>query len=172
MKAHAGQFRKADPHVPYVTHPIHVAFAVREAGGDEDTVIAALLHDLLEDTETTPEDLEAAFGTRVTGIVRELSEDKSLPWAERKRRMVEHLRTASEEACLVAGCDKTHNLETLVSAHRARGPDVWKSFRAGPESTIRFHAEAFEALRDRVPPSVRAAYQRALDAARRLVRCD
>ncbi|MBD3162099.1 MAG: HD domain-containing protein [Candidatus Eisenbacteria bacterium] len=168
LKAHAGQVRKADPGVPYATHPIHVAFLVRDAGGDEETVIAALLHDLLEDTDVTIEDLEDAFGPRVTGIVRELSEDKSLPWEERKARMVSRLHSASREAKLIAAADKTHNLQTLAAALERTGPSVWRAFRGGTGPTIRFYSDAFEAVRDAIPQELEEAYRRALAWVRQL----
>jgi len=169
VMAHAGQPRKADPQVPYATHPLHVGFMVCEAAGDEDCVIAALLHDVLEDTDVTPEDLDEAFGPRVTGIVREVSEDKTLPWDERKARMVEHLRKASPEACLVAAADKIHNLETLVDAHHRFGPVIWGAFRRGPAATIRFYADALQAVRGRIPQALQESADRALGAANRLI---
>ena len=169
LRAHAGQVRKADPGVPYASHPIHVAFLVREAGADEETVIAALLHDLLEDTDVTFEELEEAFGQRVARIVSELSEDKSLRWEQRKSRMVEHLRVASPEAKLVAAADKAHNLETLVAAHERVGPTIWRAFRRGAAATIGFHAEAYEAVRDGLPAPVAETYRRALERAQRLL---
>jgi (p)ppGpp synthase/HD superfamily hydrolase len=169
IKAHTGQTRKADPDVPYATHPVHVAFLVRAAGGDEDCTIAALLHDLLEDTEVTPEDLEDGFGSHVTSIVREVSEDKTLPWQTRKARMVEHLRRASPEACLVAAADKLHNLETLLEAHARKGAPVWKAFRSGPEATLRFHEEVLAALRGKIPSSIEEALHRNVEALRAIV---
>ena len=164
LSAHAGQMRKADPQIPYATHPLHVALMVQEAGGQEDGVIAGLLHDLLEDTDVTPEDLEYEFGARVNAIVQEVSEDKSLPWRVRKARMVERLRSASPEACLVAAADKIHNLETLVEAHKRAGPGIWKAFRGKPEETMRFNKDVFEALRGRIPLSLEAAFSHALNA--------
>jgi (p)ppGpp synthase/HD superfamily hydrolase len=166
MQAHAGQVRKADPEVPYATHPVHVAFLVRAAGGDEDCVLAALLHDLLEDTEVTPEDLEEAFGAHVTSIVQEVSEDKTLPWQTRKARMVAHLQQASREACLVAAADKLHNLETLLEAHARKGATVWKAFRSGPEATLRFHEEVLGALRGRLPAGIEKELARVVGALR------
>lgn len=170
LRAHAGQVRKAEPDIPYATHLVHVALMVERAGGDEDCVIAALLHDVLEDTATSEEDLEAAFGPRVATIVCEVSEDKTLRWAERKRRMIERLRGASAEACLIAAADKTHNTQTLVAAHAVMGDSVWTRFRGSPEDTFRFYEEAYEILKDRIPPVMEEGYRAALQAARALVR--
>lgn len=169
LHAHAGQIRKADPQVPYATHPLHVAIMVQEVGGEEDSVIAALLHDLLEDTDVTPEDLVEEFGPRVSTIVQEVSEDKSLPWRDRKARMVERLQSASPEACMVAAADKIHNLETLIDAHDRFGPSVWHAFRGKPEETMRFNADVLQALRGRIPAEMEAAFTRALESGRRLL---
>jgi hypothetical protein len=160
--------RKAEPDVPYATHLIHVALMVERAGGDEDCVIAALLHDVLEDTDTSEEDVEAAFGPRVASIVCEVSEDKTLRWAERKQRMIDRLASASPEACLVAAADKIHNTETLIAAHGLLGPAVWKRFRGSPEDTFRFYEQAYEVLRGRIPAMMESGYRESLDAARAL----
>ena len=77
---------------------------------DPEVLAAAILHDTLEDTQTTPEELEAAFGRRVRKIVEEVTDDKSLPKAERKRLQVEHARTLSAEAALVKLGDKISNV--------------------------------------------------------------
>ena len=169
LQAHAGQVRKLEPDVPYATHPVHVAFLVRAAGGTEDCTIAALLHDVLEDSDSTSEDLDAYFGARVSAIVREVSEDKSLEWSVRKARLVARLRSASDEACLVAAADKIHNLATLHEAHERHGPSVWKAFRALPPDTIRFYEEVFDALRERVPVPLARSYASALQAAHALI---
>ena len=165
VHAHAGQTRKADPGVPYATHPFHVALIVLRAGGDEDTVIAALLHDLLEDTDVTREDIDEAFGSRVADIVGEVSEDKTLSWEERKAATVERLKTASPEACLVAFADKIHNLETLAKAQAESGPSIWKAFRRGPERTLRFYREAYEVLRERLPAPLAEHLAKTLETA-------
>lgn len=169
MLAHAGQVRKLEPDVPYATHPVHVAFLVRAAGGSEDSTIAALLHDVLEDSDLTSEDLEASFGPRVAAIVREVSEDKSLEWGVRKARVVERLASASDEACLIAAADKAHNLATLLAAHERHGASVWGAFNAPPVDTIRFHEQALEVLRKRVPAPLGRSYEAALHAARALI---
>lgn len=169
LQAHAGQVRKLEPDVPYATHPLHVAFLVREAGGSEDATIAALLHDVLEDSDLTSEELEESFGSSVSGIVREVSEDKSLEWSERKAGLVARLATASAEACLVAAADKTHNLATLHAAHERYGESVWKAFRAPPRETIRFYEDALAVLRKRVPAGLSRDFATALQAARVLI---
>ncbi len=172
LRAHEGQIRKAEPEIPYVAHLIHVGLIVLESGGDEDTVIAALLHDVLEDTDVTPEDLDASFGPRVTALVREVSEDKMLRWADRKMRMIDQLSHATAEACLIAAADKISNLETLVLAHVRQGPSIWESFRGAPRPTIEFYAGALTVLRGRIPAALERNFEAALEAARCLLEPD
>jgi (p)ppGpp synthase/HD superfamily hydrolase len=108
--------RRKDAHVtPYINHPIHVAQILASTGGvtDAEILAAAILHDTVEDTETTLEELEATFGGRVARIVGEVSDDKTLPKAERKRLQIEHAREISEEGALVKISDKISNVQDV-----------------------------------------------------------
>src|SRR5450432_729604 len=89
---HRDQRRKDAEASPYINHPIALANLIANEGGvaDPDVLCAALLHDTIEDTETTADELRGAFGDVVTGIVLEVTDDKSLPKAERKRLQIEH----------------------------------------------------------------------------------
>lgn len=103
---------------PYVNHPISLAnLLANEAMIDDPVVIcAALLHDTIEDTETTYEELLLAFGHEVAGVVREVSDDKSLPRHERKRLQIEHAGGISTRAKLVKLADKICNLRDILAA--------------------------------------------------------
>ena len=111
---HQAQRRK-NGDIPYINHPIGVARILWEDGEVRDpaTLAAALLHDTVEDTDTTPSELSAEFGEHVAQIVAEVTDDKSLPKIERKRKQVEHARHASVEARLVKFGDKLYNLRDL-----------------------------------------------------------
>jgi guanosine-3',5'-bis(diphosphate) 3'-pyrophosphohydrolase len=113
---HRDQRRKDAAASPYINHPIALAnVLVREGAVGEPAVIAAaLLHDTLEDTQTTLGELRAAFGERITRIVEEVSDDKSLPKAERKRRQIERAAAISREAKLVKLADKICNLRDMA----------------------------------------------------------
>ncbi len=115
---HRGQRRKSDEGVPYINHPISVARILAEVGGveNEDVLIAAILHDTLEDTATTREELDAAFGPVVLQLVEEVSDDKSLPKAERKRLQIDHARLLSPGAALIKLADKIANVRDLANA--------------------------------------------------------
>jgi GTP diphosphokinase / guanosine-3',5'-bis(diphosphate) 3'-diphosphatase len=115
---HRGQRRKDREMSPYINHPIALANVLAsEAGvGDEDVLIAAILHDTIEDTETTAEELHAQFGPVVTGVVLELTDDKQLPKRERKRLQIEHVQHLSHAAKLVKLADKICNLRDIYAS--------------------------------------------------------
>lgn len=114
---HRNQRRKSGEQIPYINHPINVARLLAEAGvDDEDVLIAAILHDTIEDTETTREELNAAFGAKVCALVEEVTDDKSLPKAERKLRQISHAAELSPGATLIKLGDKTANCRDLSKA--------------------------------------------------------
>ena len=116
-RQHRDQRRDGPMAEPYVNHVIEVAARVaRSPGADEDTVIAALLHDVVEDTLGTAEEIAVLFGARVAGLVLEVTDDKALPKAERKRRQVLSSRGKSEGAKRIKLADKTANLTALVES--------------------------------------------------------
>lgn len=131
--AHAHQKRKASG-LPYIVHPIGVAYILVNEAKIDDTVVlqAALLHDVAEDTKKTLDDIRFAFGAVVAGIVSEVTDDKSLPKAQRKRAQVAHAPRMSYEARLVKLADKLYNLRDLAlqpppdwPLSRIRGYFVW-----------------------------------------------
>lgn len=112
---HRTQHRKDVGGSPYINHPLAVAAVLAEHGVmDSVTLQAALLHDTVEDTETTLEELEAAFGPAVAHVVAEVTDDKTLPKEERRRLQVEHASGLSERAKLVKLGDKICNIADVA----------------------------------------------------------
>jgi guanosine-3',5'-bis(diphosphate) 3'-pyrophosphohydrolase len=113
---HRDQRRKDSGASPYINHPIEVATVLSAAGGVTDlvTLIAAILHDTIEDTATTPEELERRFGREGRLLVEERTDDKRLPKPERKRLQVEHARSASHRAKLIKLADKICNVRDVT----------------------------------------------------------
>ena len=113
---HAGQPRKNIAKTPYINHPIEVAAHLANVGDVTDTTIlmAALLHDTIEDTDTTAEEIEAAFGKEVLGLVLECSDDKSLEKQERKRLQILNAPKKSAGAKQIKIADKTCNLRGIL----------------------------------------------------------
>jgi guanosine-3',5'-bis(diphosphate) 3'-pyrophosphohydrolase len=120
---HRDQRRKDAQASPYINHPIALADLLVNEGGvtDVEVLCAALLHDTIEDTETTPQELEREFGRKIASIVLEVSDNKMLRKGTRKRMQVEHAANASYEAKLVKLADKTCNLRDV----NARPPATW-----------------------------------------------
>lgn len=114
---HRNQRRKDPAATPYINHPIGVAQILSHEGGVTDLAVlqAALLHDTVEDTDTTLCELEDVFGGVVSRIVNEVTDDKTLPKSERKRLQVEHAPHCSPQAKLVKLADKLYNLRDLES---------------------------------------------------------
>lgn len=124
---HRDQRRKDEGASPYINHPIALANILVNEGGITDHVVlcAAILHDTIEDTETTYEELVGAFGREIADVVAEVTDDKSLHWRDRKQFQIEHAAQASPRAKLVKLADKTCNLRDLA----ATPPPEWSDER-------------------------------------------
>jgi guanosine-3',5'-bis(diphosphate) 3'-pyrophosphohydrolase len=112
---HRDQRRKDNEKTPYINHPIGVANILANEGDvtDIQVLMAAILHDTVEDTDTSFEEIEDNFGVEIRNIVDEVTDDKNLPKMERKRLQIEHAKTASPKAKLVKLADKLYNLRDL-----------------------------------------------------------
>jgi GTP diphosphokinase / guanosine-3',5'-bis(diphosphate) 3'-diphosphatase len=117
-RKHRDQRRKGADASPYINHPIEVAniLANEAAVTDPITLAAALLHDTVEDTSTTIEELRAQFGAEVALVVSELTDDKALAKAERKRLQIQHAAGVSNRAKLVKLADKICNLRDIAAS--------------------------------------------------------
>jgi (p)ppGpp synthase/HD superfamily hydrolase len=114
---HVDQRRKGAAAEPYMNHLTEVAELVAQAtNGDLDVVIAAILHDTVEDTDTSIDELRTAFGPRIADLTAEVTDDKSLPKQVRKDLQVEHAPHASWGARVIKLADKTSNLRSLLAS--------------------------------------------------------
>lgn len=141
-KAHKNQRRKNVDKTPYINHPISVMQIVSEATLSIPIqkripiLCAAVLHDTVEDTDTTLNDLKQQFGRNIASYVDEVSDDKSLPKAERKRLQIEHATKASDGAKIIKIADALDNMHGLLgealpvgwTSERVRGYCLWKFF--------------------------------------------
>ncbi len=125
--AHANQRRKGAAQEPYLNHLVEVVDLVAQAtgGADSELLIAALLHDVVEDTAVTKEELAGAYGERVARIVQENSDDMSLPKDERRRQRIAAMKSKSPEARMVKTADVISNLRAMA----ASPPAGWSSDR-------------------------------------------
>lgn len=155
---HTNQRRKDAEASPYVNHPLALAHLLAATGGVTEVVVlqAALLHDTLEDTETTHAELVERFGEAVAAVVAEVTDDKSLPKARRKQLQVEHAPHKSPAAALVKLADKTCNLRDVAN----RPPAGW------PLERRRDYFDWAKRVVDALPP-VNHALRAEFDAAYR-----
>jgi guanosine-3',5'-bis(diphosphate) 3'-pyrophosphohydrolase len=121
---HKTQKRKNTAQTPYINHPLEAASLLATEAGVTDVVVlaSAILHDTIEDTPTTREELEELFGAEVAGVVAEVTDDKSLLKAERKRRQIEHAPSLSIRAKLVKLADKICNVRDVADDPPAGWP--------------------------------------------------
>jgi len=126
---HRDQRRKDEGASPYINHPIALADILVNEGGVTDHVVlcAAILHDTIEDTETTYEELISVFGKDIADVVNEVTDDKSLDKAERKLLQIEHAAHASPRAKLVKLADKTCNLREIAATPPADWSEQWRN---------------------------------------------
>ena len=143
---HRNQRRKDAEASPYINHPIALANLLKREGVDDTAVLcAALLHDTIEDTTTTPDELRVAFGEIITSVVLEVTDDKNLDKAERKRLQVQHARALSDRAKLVKLADKICNVYDIVAAP----PSNWEPTRK--RDYLRWAKDVVDGLRGTHP---------------------
>lgn len=148
---HAGQARKGSD-IPYVSHLLSVAALVMEDGGSEDEVIAALLHDAVEDQGgwETRREIAGRFGEPVARIVdgcTDTDETPKPPWRERKQSYVVQMRDASPEVRRVSMADKLHNSRTILADLHRYGDAVWSRFTGGKDGTLWYYRALVESYR-------------------------
>lgn len=144
---HRNQKRKGTD-IPYIVHPMEVMQILTEMGCSENVIVAGILHDTLEDTDTKSEEIEAGFGKEVLAIVQTESEDKSKTWKERKRRTIDCLKNDSAEAKLVCFADKLSNIRSMYADLQEKGAELWGRFKA-PKADIEWYYRSIaEALKN------------------------
>ncbi len=150
---HEGQVRNGSGGMPYVEHPKAVAALLAEHGHDRDEVLAAaLLHDVVEDSETTVEELRTLFGDEVAGIVGALTDDESIDsYRQRKAEHRERVAAAGPEALAIYAADKLTNIRVLKRAYEAEGEAVEDEFKVPIDLKAEIWEADLELLREKAP---------------------
>ncbi len=149
IRAHGAQLRKGTD-IPYVSHPLSVGLILARNGASEDMVAAGILHDCLEDTAVTFDELRNEFNADIAGLVRGCSEpDRKDTWKNRKTHKIEHLKTAPDEVCVISCADKLHNLLSIINDYKAQGENVWKRFNADKNDQVWYYSSLAEVLKRR-----------------------
>lgn len=144
-KAHDGQKRKSD-NVSMIFHPFTVGMILKCNNLDDNTVIAGILHDVVEDTKYTLNNIADIFGSDIAKIVEEVSEDKSLEWDSRKIKAINKIKNASFSGKMVECADKINNLETLEDLLNEKGDIVWDVFNKPYEKQKWYYTEMYNAI--------------------------
>lgn len=146
VHAHDGQRRKGTD-IPYIVHPFEVAQILMAEGAEEDVVVAGLLHDTVEDTPTTLEDIRLAFGERVALMVLACSEKKGEPWQERKQHTIDYVsRHCPYEVMLIICADKLSNLRSIRDDLETLGEELWARFHKGRREQRWYYEGLLEAM--------------------------
>lgn len=144
-KCHEGQVRKGTSR-PYIVHPIETMEILSEMKADLSLLIAGLLHDTLEDTSATEEEIVKYFGMEVGFLVASHSEDKSKSWEERKKTAIQKARDGSMRLKMLVMADKVSNLRSLYRDKKQIGEKIWERFNAPKEKQVWYYSEMKEAL--------------------------
>jgi guanosine-3',5'-bis(diphosphate) 3'-pyrophosphohydrolase len=147
---HEGQVRNGSGGMPYIEHPVRVAALLDEHGYGDEVLAAALLHDVVEDSDTTLDELREKFGAEVAGLVGAMTDDESIDdYRERKAEHRERLATAPTEAMAIYGADKLTNSRTLRAAYDEEGDSVRDEFKVPIELKLEIWEEDLGLLREK-----------------------
>ena len=145
--AHKGQVRKSEPDKPMIMHPISVGMILEEYGCEDSVIAAGYLHDVVEDTKYTIDDIEKEFGKEIAELVMAASEsDKSLPWEERKKETIEKTKTLPLKKKFVICADKINNLEDLGNKFAKSGKRDFSNFNRGEEQQKWYYTNIYKSL--------------------------
>ena len=144
-KKHEKQLRKGTT-VPYVVHLYEVMQYLKEEGATEDGVIAGVLHDVVEDTGTSLGEIRDIFGENIAYLVGMETEEKGLPYLERKRRHMNRLKNGTDLAKLVNCADKLSNLRSIYLDLKTLGDKTWDKFNSTKDNIKAYYTIALDAL--------------------------
>lgn len=156
---HDGQYRKGEDKPPFIIHPFSVALFLSQHTENENIIIAGLLHDTIEDTDYTAEEMEQDFSAEIKNIVLGVTEMKvnngqKLEWKERKQEYINKLKKAPIESLMVSAADKQHNLSSMIREMEQKGSLMWEVFVPGPEAQLWFYGEVLDVLKERLDNNI------------------
>ena len=167
LSAHGQQKRKADDSL-YVIHPLMVAKKLARFGFGDEVIVAAMVHDVLEDTDYSEKKLRQELGDKVVDIIMPLTENKSLEWEERKKKYIEAVRNAGPETKAVSIADKIHNLGSIIATHKEMGANIWTKFNRGKEQKMWFEWEMLKMFQATWESPMIAEYEKLLKEVKKL----
>lgn len=145
---HKNQIRKGTD-IPYIVHPMEVMYILTENNCSRDVIIAGILHDVLEDTSATPQDIRRLFGEHVLSLVISETQDATKPWKERRQNALLEIQSDNAEAQQVFCADKLSNIKSIYADKLAIGDAVFNRFNA-PKSDIKWYYQSMAAALDKI----------------------
>ncbi len=152
---HKDQVRKGSVPIPYISHLVAVSFIIMDYTDEEDVVIAALLHDTLEDTDYTTDELREDFGGYVRDIVEGVSEpqhtkQKTYSWREQKKAYAKQLKDAPQGSLMVSAADKIHNMRSIVEEYFDNHDRFVQDFGGSLQERIEMYQDIADVLNERL----------------------
>lgn len=160
---HKDQLRKGSMPFPYITHLVATAFTLMDYTDDEDIIIAGLLHDTIEDTDYTLDELREDFGGRVCELVETVTEPQSTAeikysWRDKKNLYAKQLKRGSKEALLIAAADKIHNFRTIVEDYHDAPERFSQDFGSNFEERLEVYQEISNIINNRLEGPILAEF--------------
>lgn len=148
-KAHERHYRKVTD-IPYIVHPFEVALILQENGVADEVIAAGILHDTLEDTDLSEDDIKEIFGETILELVLGASEElegrENRSWDERKLHTIESLKNAKEHVKMIACADKLSNIRSMITGYNKMGSKLWDRFNAPYEKQKWYYQSLIQSL--------------------------
>lgn len=147
VRAHEGQHRK-ESDLPYISHPFMVALILAQHNFSDTVLAAALVHDTVEDTSVSMDDVRSELGEEVAALVEPVTHDDTLSWEEKKEKYIETVKDSSVEVKAISVADKIHNAQSFIAGYEAQGSEMWKHFNRGREKKLWFEEAMLQMLQE------------------------
>ena len=162
-KYHFGQVRKSIDKEPFIKHCLNVGDILAKSSKNEDTVIAGILHDTIEDTVVTKNDLSKTFGKNVSELVDWVTEqDKSKSWMERFEDYIRRLKLAPADAQCISAADKIDNMRSMTDSLK-RDYNIFQNMKGSPKMQLDKFNKVFNIVKDNLPADLKNMYINSLD---------
>ncbi len=156
---HKDQYRK-EGKILYISHLVSVALILKKYDFEDTVIAAGLLHDTLEDTETSEEEILENFGQEILSIILLLTYDKNLSWKDQKMKYIEDVRNANEFVKAISLADKIHNIQSLLFNLEVKGDLAWSSFKQNKDTKIWFEKECLKMFQETFSHPMVAEYEK------------
>lgn len=157
-KQHAGQIRKSLDKEPVIIHCLHVGDTLAKVKSTPATIIAGILHDTVEDTNTTKSDLRKLFGEKVSNLVNDVTEqDVNAEWLKKCRDYIEHLKSAPREALCISAADKIDNMSSITDSI-SRKYNIFENMVGTPKMQLKKFREVYKVIKGKIPQELEKIY--------------